>query len=506
MENSAPNTAGKSIFKNVLYGFSTWFLPLGLGFLATPLIVRTLGNQDYGIYALVLSVIGYTFNLNFGRAVTKYVAEYRANGEVKKIRSVVSASLFINFFFGLAGVLLIVFSAKWLVSDVIQIAEADRDRTVYALYVAALAVFSLVISQIFSAILQGIYRFDVYSKILNFNNLATLAGNLFLAYNDFGLIYLLIWNLFTNIIALILFVVSAKRLLPEFKLIGRWQPGFLKLVLRYSIGIVIYQIAGNFIMLFERGWITRYLGTENLTYYVVPMSLSFYIHGFVTSIIMMVFPLASELQDNREKLLRLYLKATKIVCFFVVFLATLLIVESRLFLTLWMGAEFAEKTFLLLMIHTVTFSLLSIQGVSWQMVEGLGQPSYNTFIFMICLVINICILVVFTESHGNLGAAVARLAGFGTMFFSVFYVEKWVFKAVQIKFWLSIGLRLAAASIISGFIQYVIIQQFSASWLIFLSAAGIGGIVYCLVLGLFGFVTKEERELLKNILKREKLK
>ena len=75
-------------------------------------------------------------------------------------------------------------------------------------------------------------------------------------------------------------------------------------------------------MLFERGWVIRQLGEENLTYYVVPMQLSFYIHAFISSIVLVVFPLASELKNNPEKLLRLYLKASKIVCFFVVFMAT----------------------------------------------------------------------------------------------------------------------------------------------------------------------------------------
>lgn len=505
MENIPAKETGKSIFRNVLYSFSTWFVPLGLSFLATPLIVRTLGNQDYGIYALVLGVIGYSFNLNFGRAVTKYIAEYRATGETEKIRDVISAALFINLIVGIAAVLIIVSSAKWLVNDVFQIAAADQPKTIYALYIAALAIFSLILSQVFNSILQGIYRFDVYSKIFNFNNVATLLGNLWLAYNNFGLIYLLAWNLLTNVIAFFMFAVSAKRLLPEFGIKYQYKPKILKLVLKYSAGIISYQILGNFLMLFERGWITRQLGAESLTYYVVPMSLSFYIHGFVSSIILVVFPLASELQDNKEKLLRLYHKASKIVCFFVFFLATLLIVESRLFLTLWMGADFAEQTYLLLIIHTITFSLVSMQAVSWQMTEGLGHPSYNTLIFVICLVINVFLIISVTEQYGNTGVAFARLIVFGLMFLSVFYVERWVFKAVQFRFWLNIISRLAAAAAVSAVTQIVITNQFGANWLTFLTSATVGGTAYCLVLLLLGFMTEEEKLLLKNLLSRKKL-
>ena len=64
--------------------FSTWFLPLGLSFFATPIIVKALGDEDYGIYALVLGFIGYSFNFGIGRAITKYIAEYRASGETRE--------------------------------------------------------------------------------------------------------------------------------------------------------------------------------------------------------------------------------------------------------------------------------------------------------------------------------------------------------------------------------------------------------------------------------------
>ena len=78
------------------------------------------------------------------------------------------------------------------------------------------------------------------------------------------------------------------------------------------------------------------------------MMLRLYIHSFISSLMLVIFPLASELKNKKERLLKLYTKATKIVVFLVVFMATTLIVESKFFLTLWMGAEFAEKSAILL--------------------------------------------------------------------------------------------------------------------------------------------------------------
>ncbi len=104
MDISKQAENSKSIARNVLYGFSTWILPLGLSFVATPLIVKNLGNKEYGIFALVLSFISYTFVLNFSRALTKYTAEYHTTSESVKINEIVSATLLINVLLGLFGV------------------------------------------------------------------------------------------------------------------------------------------------------------------------------------------------------------------------------------------------------------------------------------------------------------------------------------------------------------------------------------------------------------------
>ncbi len=502
MEKVKQPETSKSIFRNIIYGFSTWVIPLVLSFFATRIIVKSLGVTDYGIYLLVLGFIGYSFNFSFGRAITKYIAEYRANGENEKISDVISATFFINLAVGIFGVSLIAFVARWLVVSFYQVEAVNQEKTISGLYVAAAIVFFLMVSQIFNAVLQGIHRFDVYSNIFNLNTVVMLAGNIYLAINDYGVQKLLVWNLIVTAMTCLAAAVYAKRLLPEFGIKLNLKPAVIRMVLVYSAGIIGYQILANLLMLFERGWIMRQLGAENVTYYVVPMQLSFYIHAFISSIFLMIFPLASELKDHREKLLRLYTKATKIVCFFVFFMAATLIVESKIFLTLWMGAEFAEKTYLILIIHTITFSLVAIQSVSWQMTEGLGYPGYNLLIFVVCLLINVAIIVGLIHSYGNIGVAFGRLAGFGTMFFSVYYVEKWFFNSVQTGFWLKLVSVLGIAALCSAFIERTILGHYQISWLTFVSAAFGGGIVYCFVLWVLGFITDEEKLLVRNVFNR----
>jgi O-antigen/teichoic acid export membrane protein len=492
----------KSIFRNVLYNFSTWFLPLGLSFFATPILVKALGDGDYGIYALVLGFIGYSFNFSIGRAITKYIAEYRASGENEKIKEVISATFFLNVAVGLFGVLVICLSANWLVIDVFNIQPDAQNKTIYAFYLASSIIFVSMLNQVFSAVLQGIHRFDIYSKIYNINSFVLLTGNILLALYGYNLLFLLGWNLLVLIITSVIYIVCSKRLLPEFGISFRLQTETLKKVLKFSSGVIGYQILANFILLFERGWITRKLGAESLTYYVVPMMLSLYIHSFISSLMLVIFPLASELKDDKEKLLRLYTKATKIVGLLVVFMAVTLIVQSKYFLTLWMGAEFAEKSAFILIIHTITFGLVAIQIISWQMTEGLGFPNYNFRVFIICVALSVFLMITLTDNFGNSGIAISRLVGFGVIFFSVFYVEKWFFGKIQIRLWLKLVGILGVAAILSAIVEGLIISNLPISWLVFLLSTFCGGVVYCLTVWFLGFIAEDEKLLFKSLLRR----
>ena len=501
MEKKHTETS-RSIARNVLYGFSTFVLPLGLSFVATPLLIANLGLQNYGIYMLILGVVGFSFIFSFSRAITKYIAEYRANGENEKIPQLISVAFLLNLVIGLICILFVCLSAKWLVSDVLKIDVEMQGIAVNALYIASIIIFLAVLTQIFTAVLQGIHRFDVYSTFFNLNNVALLAGSILLAYSGFGILSLLAWNLFVTFIICWIFYKKSKKLLPEFTLNFKLKSETLKLLVGYNVGVIIYQILSNGLLLFERGWITRHFGTENLTYYVVPMTLAIYIQGFISSLILVIFPLASELKNNSDKLLRLYLTATKTVCFFVIFLATTIIVENNFFLTLWLGAEFADKTSLLLVIHTVTFSLAAILAVSWQMTEGLGHPNYNCFIFVINLVISLLLMIGLTESYGNTGVAIGRWAGFAMMFFSIFYVEKWFFGRIQSEFWLKLFSRLTVAAGFSILVEKLFIGNFALNWITFVIANLSGAIIYCLTLWLLGFVNEDEKLLLRRILSR----
>ena len=266
--------------------------------------------------------------------------------------------------------------------------------------------------------------------------------------------------------------------MPEFSISIAFKSDILKQIVSFSAGIVAYQILANVLLLFERGWIIRKLGEETLTYYVVAMILGINIQAFISSLLLMLFPLTSSLNENREKLKRLYLKATKIVCFLVVFLCLTIITESTVFLSLWMGTEFADKSWYLLIIHVITFSMLAIKIVTWQITEGLGYPSYNFYVFILCLAVSVPLMIYLVDDYGSFGVAIARLIGFTIVFLSIFHVEKMFFGQVQVKFWMKLFLMIGSASIVASIVENLVLSNLSLSWFGLISTTLVGGSIY----------------------------
>ena len=77
-------------------------------------------------------------------------------------------------------------------------------------------------------------------------------------------------------------------------------------------------------------------------------------------------------------------------------------------------------------------------------------------------------MLVLTNDYGNVGVAIARMVGFSTIFFSIFYVEKWFFDNVQIKLWLKIVGILGVSAILAALVEKLLFQTFLLVGLIFI--------------------------------------
>ena len=57
-----------------------------VGLLYTPFMLRMMGQNEYGLYSLVASIVAYltVLDLGFGNAIIRYTAKFRTEGKVKE--------------------------------------------------------------------------------------------------------------------------------------------------------------------------------------------------------------------------------------------------------------------------------------------------------------------------------------------------------------------------------------------------------------------------------------
>src|SRR5258705_12511005 len=108
-EQSAPEQRGGRFFLNVLWGWLGVGVNLLVGVVLSRYMVRKLGAERYGLWALVFSILDnfWFFDLGLNTAVTNFCATYAARKEPDKINELINTALFYFFILG-AGLICLV--------------------------------------------------------------------------------------------------------------------------------------------------------------------------------------------------------------------------------------------------------------------------------------------------------------------------------------------------------------------------------------------------------------
>lgn len=481
------------VFKNGVFSAAAWLFPIILGLIATPIIIDGLGLDAYGIFAIIMGFVSYSFTFGIGRSAAKYVAELRSSGQIEKMSESLSAVLVVSVVLGLFVVVLVGSTGNWLVSEVLMIPAASNRIAANALNVASVTILITMISQVFQFILQGLHRFDRFLFLTNLGGLLLTAGNVALVMSGFGVLALVIWNCLLVFITCVLFLFATRKLLPEFSFRITIRAEVWRSVIAYAASIVGYQVFGNALLLFERGWITRKFGTEALTFYVVPMALGFYFHGLVASLVVVLFPVVNQMLNDKDKLLRIYKTASKIILSLTVLFVTTMVFGGREFLFVWLGQSFVTASYAILVIHAFTFAFLAIMTISWQLTESFGMAKANAIAGAAWMVVSAPLMVVLSERWQTEGVAAARLIGVFSLISLVVYVEKSLLGGPGLKFWTGAGVRLLGAACAACATQFLITSFMHPGWPALIALSILGTIVFVVVLIGVGFFEEDER-------------
>jgi len=153
LRNTLSNTIGKIV-------------TLGVWFFLTPFLLHQLGASDYGLWILITSIVAYGSLLDFGvaNAITKYVAQYHAEGQIEQAHSLVATALWLYMGLGLVAIALGAVLAP-ILPTLLQLPPEQHATASWLTLLSALALgVSLPSATTISVLRGGYHRDDVVHR------------------------------------------------------------------------------------------------------------------------------------------------------------------------------------------------------------------------------------------------------------------------------------------------------------------------------------------------------
>ena len=478
-----------------------------VGLLYTPYMLRMMGQSEYGLYALVASVISYltVLDLGLGNAVVRYTAKFRAEG--KQTEQYEMFGMFFILYIVIGFIALVAGSALYFNVDAMfgstmTAMELDKARIMMIFLVLNLAVtFPM---SIFGSIITA-YEHFVFPRVVNIcRMLLNTVVMICLLHMGYKAIAMVIVQTVFNILTLLLNFIYCKKNLKIKMYFRKFRWGFLKEVAIYSFWIFlnvimdrIYWSTGQFVL-------GAVVGTAAVAVFAVAIQLQHMYMQFSTAISSVFLPKVTGMvttgNDNKA-ISDLFIRTGRIQYIIMAFILSGFIVFGRQFIALWAGPGY-EDAYVITVLFFVSLLIPLIQTLGITILQARNQMKFRSLLYIAIALVALVFQIILAKKFGGIGCAIAvagaLLLGQG-LIMNIYYARK---QGIEIgRFWKEISKMSVVPVLLSVVALYVIGYCSVDNWLKLFGAILSFCVVYIPLFWIFS-MNKYERELVNKPLNR----
>lgn len=382
------------------------------GLLYTPYMLRCLGQNEYGLYSLVASIIAYLtiLDFGFGNAIVRYTAKFRAEGKQQEQWEMFGMFVIVYSVIGLiafAAGMALYYNVDVLFDRTMTESDLSQARTMMMLLTVNL-VFTFPLS-IFGSIISAYENF-VFQRLVNIVRiiLSTLVMIALLAVGYKAIALVVVQTVF-NLLTLAINYLYARKKLRIKVVFGRFDIPFLREITTYSFWIFlnaimdkIYWGTGQFVL----GSIS---GTVAVAVFSVAILLQQMYMTFSTAILSVLLPrITAMVAVNRsyKDISDLFIRTGRIQCLIISFILSGFIVFGHGFIDVWAGKEYAQS-FVIALIFFVALFIPLIQNTGIAILQARNQMKFRSLLYLVISMVSLGMQIVLGRCWGVLGCAVA---------------------------------------------------------------------------------------------------
>lgn len=475
----------------------------------TPLMIRIIGQSQYGIYNLTNSIVSYLslFSLGFGPAYVRFYMRHKVKDDkdaVEKMNGMFMIVFLVLCFFAVITGMLLVIQSDTILGNKFSKTELVLAKKLMFLMVVNIAIsFPLIpVTSYIQANEKFIFQntLNILRQVLNpFLSLPLLI----MGFGSLGLI------LATTIISLLIGVWQIIYSVKVVKLRFQWHDlNFKELreVAVFSSFIFLNAITDQINWNVDKFIIGRFYGATLVAIYGIAAQLNSYYLNLSTAISSVYVPRINKIvADNRksmnEELTNLFIKIGRIQFMVVVLVLIELCFLGRPFIGFWAGKEYYDAfPILMVLIVPVTVPLIQNTGIAVQQAKNMHV--FRSVLYALIALGNVLLSLIWVKPYGALGTAFATALSLiiGNGFIMNYYYKFHIGLDIG-KFWREIC-KFIPMVLVSLAIGYLITRWINPyNFYGFVVVGTIIGVTYLLMLFFTGFDSSEKEYMIKKIRK-----
>jgi O-antigen/teichoic acid export membrane protein len=357
-----------SIALNTVSNWLSLAINTFISFLLTPYIISNLGKEGYGIWVLVLSVVGYYGLLDMGlpSATLRYIARYAGQKDNVSVNKIVNTSLFIFILMG-AFVIIVSILLGVPLTKFFKVAEDRSNSFTHMVWLVGIAAGLGFPRRLFDAILMAHEQFvicNILGVLLVITRALAMFSVLYLGYGIEAIgwveLSLEIFNIALKLFACvkitkgISFYLSGANKKTAWELFGFASLTFIALLgdtLRWNIDTLV---------------IGRFLNLEAVGVYGVASILVRLLIRISSATSVSTYPRLSSLASgNLDTFRKKYLQYSQLTSLVVVGTALEIILLSKDMISLWVGTGFTKSIpVVIILTIALSFDYMTIVAVN----------------------------------------------------------------------------------------------------------------------------------------------
>ena len=383
-------------------------------FFLTPFLVHTLGNQAYGLWAMVMGLTGYysLADVGLGGTAIKYISDYDATGKRSKVQSLISTLVGCYVVLALS-VVVIGLGIAWVFPHVVQSGgqSVGTIRTVVTLVAITFAV--QLVGRPFRSGLTAMTRFGLQNS-LEIGCQLSRALLLVLVLRAGGGLAAMAWvTLITGALTeLTRYWFATKILGGPLLSPALFDRSLVKQVLVFSSGIFVInggrKIAQNAGILI----VGILAGPAAAAFYAIGESLVKKPGQMIGGVVHVVLPVASRLnaQKRAEELIQVTVLVARLLLALALSIAVVVVVFGRRLVDLWIEMGFGTQVYPVVCALAAALVLRQLAGGNAPVLTAMGRLRFNAFVSCGEALFTILLGALLTVRAGAGGMALAVLA------------------------------------------------------------------------------------------------